>query len=814
MDISKILKAMTPEEKAALVQGTDFMYTNPIPRLDVPSLCLCDGPHGLRKQLTEKDNGVSLSEPATSFPTAATVANSWNKDNLYQMGKAIGGECKYYDVHILLGPAINIKRNPLCGRNFEYYSEDPLLTSELASSFVDGLQSQNVGACLKHFAINSQENYRFNGNCVIDERTAREIYLKAFERIVKKSQPASIMCAYNKINEEYCSENKWLLTNILRNEWGFKGFTMTDWGAANNRIKGIKSGLELEMPGSVSYLRKQVCDGIKNGQLEEENINLACSRILEAVNKYGFNKNTGSFNIENHSFIAEQIATDSAVLLKNYNESLPLMKEEEIYIVGELFEKMRFQGSGSSMINPTSIISPKNAFDKRDINYKYNKGYKTFDLKSDKKLLKKTINESKDFEKVIVFAGLTDSTESEGGDRKNMSLAQNQIDLINELVKAHKKIVLVLFGGSPFELPFEKDIEAILHMYLPGQCGGEACAQLLFGEACPSGKLAETWPERYQDVLYANSYSKTIQELYKESIYVGYRRYDKSDIKPRYPFGFGLSYTKFDYSDFKLIQAKNKIDVICKIKNVGNYDGAEIVQLYVRNNKNSSVFKAEKELRTFSKVYLKKLEQKEVKMTFDLNDLCYYNVDENRWVLESGTYEVLVAASSVDVKFKKEFEVEGETLKSPYPKDVLEEYRIAKEISDATFEHLIRRQIPEVPKLYPFNIDTRFGDFREKLSGKILFSMVSMVSKIQLLKAKMMKDGIKKENTIKGAHFLYKIFETNCIRSLSFSAGDSLPYNLGEFFVDFGNAHFIKAFKRLSKPYIAPKLPKDENKEN
>ncbi len=814
MDISKILKVMTPEEKAALVQGTDFMYTNPIPRFDIPSLCLCDGPHGLRKQLTEKDNGVSLSEPATSFPTAATVANSWNKDNLYQMGKAIGEECKYYDVHILLGPAINIKRNPLCGRNFEYYSEDSLLTSELASSFVDGLQSQNVGACLKHFAINSQENYRFNGNCVIDERTAREIYLKAFERIVKKSQPASIMCAYNKINEEYCSENKWLLTDVLRNEWGFKGFTMTDWGAANNRIKGIKSGLELEMPGSVSYLRKQVCDGIKNGQLEEESINLACSRILEAINKYGFNKNTASFNIENHSSIAEKIAIDSAVLLKNDNDSLPLKKEEEIYIVGELFEKMRFQGSGSSMINPTSIISPKNAFDKRDINYKYNKGYKTFDLKTDKKLLKKAINESKDIEKVIVFAGLTDSTESEGGDRKNMSLVQNQIDLINELVKAHKKIVLVLFGGSPFELPFEKDIEAILHMYLPGQCGGEACAQLLFGEACPSGKLAETWPEKYQDVLYANSYSKTIQELYKESIYVGYRRYDKSDIKPRYPFGFGLSYTKFDYSDFKVIQAKNKIDVICKIKNVGNYDGAEIVQLYVRNNKNSSVFKAEKELRTFSKIYLKKLEQKEAKMTFDLNDLCYYNVDENRWVLESGTYEVLVAASSVDVKFKKEFEVEGETLKSPYSKDVLEEYQIAKEVSDTTFEHLIGRQIPEVPKLYPFNIDTRFGDFREKLSGKILFSMVSMVSKIQLLKAKMMKDGIKKENTIKGAHFLYKIFETNCIRSLSFSAGDSMPYNLGEFFVDFGNAHYIKAFKRLSKPYIAPKLPKDENKEN
>lgn len=814
MEISKILKSMTPEEKTALVQGTDFMYTNSIPRLGVPSLCLCDGPHGLRKQVTEKDNGVSLSKPATAFPTAATVANSWNKNNLYKMGEAIGEECRFYDVHILLGPAINIKRNPLCGRNFEYYSEDPLLTGELASSFVDGLQSQNVGACLKHFAVNSQENYRFNGNCVIDERTAREIYLKAFEIIVKKSQPASIMCAYNKINEEYCSENKWLLNDVLRNEWGFKGFTMTDWGAANNRIKGIKNGLELEMPGSVSFLRKQVFDGIQDGTLEQQYIDQACSRILKAVDKYGFNKKTKSFNIENHSVIAENIAIDSAILLKNDNNCLPLNKDNEIYVIGELFEKMRFQGSGSSMINPTSTITPKDAFERRNIKYKYMKGYKSSVIKTDKKLFKKAINESKNYNEILIFAGLTDSTESEGGDRKNMSLAQNQLDLINALIKENKKIILILFGGSPIELPFEKDIEAILHMYLPGQNGGEACAKLVFGETCPSGKLAETWPEKYEDVLYANQYSKSIQELYKESIYIGYRRYDKSNIKPKYPFGFGLSYTKFEYSDLKVTRNKNKIDVFCKIKNVGDYDGAEIVQLYIKNSDNTKIFKADKELKAFSKVYLKSLEQKEVKMTFDINDLCYYNTDENRWVLESGTYEILVAASSVDIKLRESIELEGEILKSPYSKEVLREYKEPKEVSDEIFEKLIKRKIPEVPKLKPFSIDTRFGDFRKTISGKLLFSMVTMVSKIQLLKAKMMKDGIKKENSIKGAHFLYKIFETNCIRSLSFSAGDSMPYNLGEFFVDFGNAHYIKAFKKLSKPYVAPKLPKDENKEN
>ncbi len=814
MDISKILKAMTPEDKAALVQGTDFMYTNSIPRLEVPSLCLCDGPHGLRKQLTEKDNGVSLSEPATAFPTAATVANSWNKNNLYAMGKAIGEECRFYDVHILLGPAINIKRNPLCGRNFEYYSEDPLLTGELASSFVDGLQSQNVGACPKHFAVNSQENYRFNGNCVIDERTAREIYLKAFEIIVKKSQPASIMCAYNKINDEYCSENKWLLDDVLRSEWGFRGFTMTDWGAANNRINGIKNGLDLEMPGSVSFLRKQVFDAIKNGTLEDRYIDLTCSRILEAIDKYGFNEKINSFNIENHSIIAENIATDSAVLLKNDDNSLPLNKDEEIYIVGELFEKMRFQGSGSSMINPTSTITPKDAFDKRNIKYVYNKGYKSSIIKTNKKLLKKAIVESKKYEKIVVFAGLTDLTESEGGDRENMNIAQNQLDLINALIKGKKKIILVLFGGSPIELPFENNIDSILHMYLPGQYGGEACAKLLFGEVCPSGKLAETWPMKYEDVLYANNYSKSIQELYKESIYIGYRKFDKSNIKPRYPFGFGLSYTKFEYSNLKVIKDKNKVNVSCRIKNIGDYDGAEIIQLYVKNNKNSSVFKAEKELRTFSKVYLKKLEQKEVSMTFDINDLCYYNIDEKRWILESGTYEILVAASSTDIKLKEPIEIEGEIVKSPYSKEVLEEYEIPKEVSDEVFEKLIKRKIPEIPKITPFTIDTRFGDFRKTLSGKLLFKMLTMVSKIQLMKAKMMKEGIKKENSIKGARFLYKIFETNCIRSLSFSAGDSMPYNLGEFFVDFGNGHYVKAFKKLSKPYIAPKLPKDENKEN
>ncbi len=814
MDILKILKSMTPEEKAALVQGTDFMYTNPIPRLNVPSMCLCDGPHGVRKQLTEKDNGVSISEPATAFPTAATVANSWNKENLYKMGEAIGEECRYYNVNILLGPAINIKRNPLCGRNFEYYSEDPLLTAELASSFVNGLQSKNVGACLKHFAANSQENYRFNGNSVIDERTIREIYLKAFEKIIKDSKPASVMCAYNKINEEYCSENKWLLTDVLRNEWGFEGFVMTDWGAANNRIKGIKNGLELEMPGNVSFLRKQVFDAIKNGELEENYINLACSRILGAINKYATNEKFECFNIENHSVIAEKIATDSAVLLKNNYNSLPLNKDNEIYIVGELFEKMRFQGSGSSMINPTSIITPKDAFNKRNIKYTYNKGYRASEIKTNKKLLNAAIDGAQKFDEVVIFAGLTDSTESEGGDRKNMSLAQNQIDLINTLIKQDKKIILVLFGGSPFELPFEKEVESILHMYLPGQYGGEACAKLLFGEACPSGKLAETWPEKYEDVLYANQYSKSIQELYKESIYVGYRRYGKTSIKPKYPFGFGLSYTKFEYSNFKVKKSDNKIEVSCSIKNVGDYDGAEIVQLYVKNNENSYVFKAEEELKAFSKVYLQKLEQKEVKMSFDLNDLCYYNVDEHRWILESGTYEILVAASSIDIKFKEKIEVVGEVIKSPYSQEVLEEYQTPKEVSDKVFENLINRKIPEIPKLKPFNIDTRFGDFRNTVSGRLLFSMVSMVSKIQLIKAKFMKDGVEKENKIKGAHFLYKIFETNCIRSLSFSAGDSMPYNLGEFFVDFGNAHFIKAFKKLSKPYVAPKLPKNENKEN
>ena len=813
MDIPKIIDAMTPEEKAALVQGTNFMYTNSIPRLKVPSLCMCDGPHGLRKQIVAKDNGVSLSEPSTAFPTASTVANSWNKENLYKMGKAIGEECKFYNVHVLLGPAINIKRNPLCGRNFEYFSEDPLLTGELASSFVDGIQSEKVGACVKHFAINSQENYRFNGNSVIDERTAREIYLKAFEIIIKKAHPASIMCAYNKINEEYCSENKWLLNDVLRKEWGFSGFTMTDWGAANNRIKGIKNGLDLEMPGSVSYLRKQVFDGINDGTLEKKYIDLSCSRILEAVTKFGFNEKSKSSNKENHNVIAENIATDSAVLLKNNNNCLPLNKDEEFYIVGELFEKMRFQGSGSSMINPTSTVSPKEAFEKRNIKYTYNKGYKSSLIKTDKKLLSKAINESFKFEKVIVFAGLTDFTESEGGDRNNMSLGQNQLDLINALIKKNKKIILVLFGGSPIELPFEKDIDAILDMYLPGQQGGEACAKLLFGEACPSGKLAESWPEKYENVLYANEYSKSIQELYKESIYVGYRRYDKSSIKPRYPFGFGLSYTKFEYLDLKVEKSKDKIDVSCRIKNAGDYDGAEIIELYIKNNDNSSVFKAEKELRSFSKVYLKKLEQKEVSMSFNINDLCYYNINEKRWILESGTYEILIGASSTDIRLKKPIEIEGETIKSPYSEDVLKEYKNPKEISDDTFEKLINRKIPKIPKIRPFTIETRFGDFRKTLSGRLLFKMVTMVSSIQLLKAKMMKEGIKKENSIKGAHFLYKIFETNCIRSLTFSAGDSLPYNLGEFFVEFGNGHYIKAFKKLSKPYIAPKLPKEENKE-
>ena len=587
MDIEQLMQELTVEEKAALVSGTDFMYTNPIPRLGVPSLRMSDGPHGLRLQKEGGDNGVSESEPATSFPTAATTASSWNPENTRKMGEAIAQECRYYGVHTLLGPGVNIKRNPLCGRNFEYFSEDPLLAGVMGAAEVNGVQSKGVGVSVKHFALNNSENFRFMGNSIASENTMRRLYLKPFEYIIKHAHPATVMCAYNQVNGTYCSEHKWLLTDVLRLDWGFTGVVMTDWGAMHDRVASLKAGLDLEMPGDTAICRRWILDGIRDGSLSMNDLDAACRNILNWISKYVKPADPMPVDWDAHHALSAEIAADCAVLLKN-DGILPLSGTKKLHIAGELYENMRYQGTGSSMIHPARLTTPKDAFTAH--------GVRSVPME--------------ECDTILYFAGLTDEYESEGCDRENMKLPEKQLREIDTLIQTGKPVVIVLFGGSPFELPFCENVSAILNMYLPGQNGGTAVYELLFGEKNPSGKLAETWPLRYEDVPSHETFGKSINEVYSEGTEVGYRYYNKHSVPVRFPFGFGLSYTTFAKTEWQ----KNGDAYMQTITNTGDRFGGEVAELFLDG-----------ELAGFEKVYLNPGESRTVHILPELQDETVYS---------------------------------------------------------------------------------------------------------------------------------------------------------------------------------------------
>ena len=762
---------------------------------------MADGPHGLRKQIGGGDNGVSKSEPATAFPTAACVASSWNLENAEQIGRAIGEECRYYGVHMLLGPGVNIKRNPLCGRNFEYYSEDPLLAGKFGAAFVRGVQSMGVSACLKHFALNNQENFRFVGNSVADERAMREIYLKPFETAVKEGKPGAVMSSYNRINGTFASENKCLLTDVLRTEWGFDGIVMSDWGGTHDRIAGICAGEDLEMPGDTAVSLKKVYDALSNGSLSGDEANACVTRILAATEKFATASKTESFDRDGHAELVARIAADSAVLMKN-DGMLPLDSTKPLCVIGELFEKMRYQGSGSSMISPTKVVTHKDAFDARGIKYGYVRGYSAGVDPAEGKPIAEAIALAEKYDTVLIYLGLTDLAESEGGDRAHMCLPDDQLELVYALIKAGKKIAVVLSGGSPAELPFADGVNAILNLYLPGQCGGEAGARLLFGEVNPSGKLAETWYKHYADVPYGEEYSKKANEFYKESVFVGYRYAKTAKIKPAFPFGFGLSYTDFEYQNLAVIKENGIVTAVLTVRNTGNCDGAEVVQLYVKNNEDSAVFKPESELRAFAKVYLKAGEEKAVRLSFALSELSFWNIKTASWTLENGEYTVGVGASSEDIRLTAPLTVtEGVTAMSPYPDGINAKMSGAKPVDNAAFADLLGTPLPEDEPLLPLTMESRFCDFQKTFMGRILYNAVCGVAKKQLKKAKKLPAGPERDNRIKGAIFLQRIFDTNCVRTLSLSAGKSMPWNIAEGFVQLGNGHFFRGIAAMCKSY-------------
>lgn len=793
MDIQKTVEELTTEEKASLVAGVNFMFTYPVPRLGIPSLHMSDGPHGLRVQTGGGDNGVAGSLPSTSFPTAAATACGWNPDNLYEMGAAIGREAHKYGIHVVLGPGVNIKRNPLAGRNFEYFSEDPLLASALAAAEVNGIQSRGVGASVKHFALNNAENHRFMGDSVADMRAIREIYLKVFESVIRQSKPATVMCAYNKINGEYCSQNKWLLTDVLRTEWGFDGLVMTDWGAMHDRAKALQAGLDLEMPGDTAVCRKWVLEGLEKGTLAEEDLDKAVKNVLRLAEKY-FKLVADDCDFAENDALSCKIAEDCAVLLKN-DGILPLNADEQIAVCGDLFEKMRYQGAGSSMINPTKVTTPKNAFDEMKIPYVFARGYTENKTEEQPDLVKEALEKTAKTDTVLVFAGLTDFAESEGCDREDMRLPANQLALIDALVKEKKKVVVVLFGGSPMELPFADKVSAVLNMVLPGQSGGRACARLLYGKANPAGRLAETWPLTYEDVPFGKEFSKTSREVYKESIFVGYRYYTTAEKKVRYPFGYGLSYTSFDWSDMQVSEENGKINVSCVVTNTGAREGAEVVQLYVQAPK-SNVFKPARELRPFRKVYLKAGESKKVGLAFEKKDLRYFNVQKGEWSLEGGEYVLQLCSDCNTVRLSHTLQAEGEQA-TLYPEEICKIYGGAhlERVTPAVFEKLLGRKIPALPPIKPITLDSRFTDLQATFFGKILYNSVLKAAKQQMKEAQKMAEGAEKDNKIKGAQFLKRILESNSLVSMSMSAGAAFPYSYAQGFAAIANGHLLRGIK-------------------
>ena len=806
-----LISKLCLEEKIALLAGHNFMYTNAIPRLNIPSIRMSDGPHGLRIQGIE-EAGVMAISSATCFPTAATTANSWDPSLLKEMGSAMGEEAKHYGINIILGPGVNIKRNPLCGRNFEYFSEDPLLAGKLGAGEVEGIQSEGVGTSVKHFAFNNEENHRMMGDSVVDMRAAHEIYLKAFEYIVKNAHPDTIMNAYNNVNGVNCTENRWLLTEVLRDEWGFDGLVMTDWGATHNRVDAIKAGNDLEMPGDTLICRKWLFDAVKNGELEEKELDERVLNVLDLVAKYKDTKVLSSIVWDKHHEIAGRIAEESAVLLKN-DGLLPFKKEGKILVIGEFFEKMRYQGAGSSMINPSSLTTVKDAFDKHHVDYVYSRGYEENETKLADSLLKEALEKAKDFEKVVVFSGLTDYEETEGGDRANMSLPNNQIRLINSLIKENKKVILVLFGGSVVELPFFDGVSSILNMFLPGQNGGEAAYKLLFGETNPSGKLAETWPLKYEDVPYGSEFGKNKQIVYKESIFVGYRYYLTANKKVRFPFGYGLSYTSFEYKDLQVKEDKDKITVSLKVKNVGGYDGKETVQLYVKGPE-SEFFKPVRELKGFTKVNLMVNEEKQVEIVLNKEDLKYWNLKHNKYSLEDGGYMVQIGRNSRDIILEKTIVLNGENLCEIYPKNqgILYKNLDFSQINNDIFEEMSGMKIPATPKPKPITLESQLVELRQTLLGRILYNVVIGLAKKEIKKAKKLPKGSERDNCIKSGQAMWRMLETNSPLGMSMAAGKQFPYNYALGFVDLSNGHLFKGIKDFTKKIDAPKLPMDKDK--
>ncbi|GFZ32360.1 glycosyl hydrolase [Clostridium zeae] len=695
MKYRELIEKMTLEEKASLMSGKDFWQTQEIERLGINSMFLADGPHGIRKQAVAADHlGLNVGIPATCFPTAATVANSWNDELGERVGEYLGEEAISQKVNVLLGPGVNMKRNPLCGRNFQYFSEDPYLAGKMAAGYIRGIQSQGISACVKHFCVNNQEERRMAIDTIVDERTLREIYLTAFEIAIKEGRTKTIMSSYNKLNGTYTNENIHLMKDILRGEWNYKGCVITDWGGSNDRISGLIAGNELEMPTTAGETNEEIIQAIKGGKIKEEVLDQCVDRLLELIftTEEVYKRPHIEFDVDKHHRVAQKVAEESIVLLKNDENILPLKYGKKVAVIGEFAKNARYQGAGSSIVNPTILDHTMDCFNESGIvSIGYEPGFERYGKKNKKKI-EKACELARKADVILLYIGLDEVTEADGLDRQSMSIPENQIDLLNALYTVNSNIIAILSCGSAVEMPWINKAKAVLHGYLGGQAGSRAILRILSGDVNPSGKLAETYPIRYEDTpSFYNFPGKEVSVEYREGIYIGYRYYDTADVNVLFPFGYGLSYTTFEYSDIHV----SRYGATFKLKNSGSVAGMEIAQLYI-GCKSKEIFRPKKELKGFTKIFINAGETKTVSIPFDDKTFRYFNVKTNKWEVEESEYEIMIGASSADIRLKDTIFIEGTGAPLPYDKETLPSYYLGKtnNVSIDEFERLIGRKVP------------------------------------------------------------------------------------------------------------------------
>lgn len=740
MKIEEMLTQLSLDEKADMLTGRGDWYVKNSPRLGVPEMMVSDGPHGLRKQEEQTDIlGINKSVKAVCFPSAAGMACSFDRDALKTLGETLGDECKAEGLSILLGPGVNMKRSPLCGRNFEYFSEDPFLAGKLASAYVSGVQSKGVGTSLKHFAANNQEYRRMSISSVVDERTLREIYLPAFEIVVKESQPWSVMCSYNKLNGTYASENWYLLTKILREDWGFQGFVVTDWGASCHRVQGIVAGCDLEMPSTQERNTKKIIASVSDKSLSEKDLDRAVARVLRAGIKATENKkNKPEFQYRLHHDVARELAEKSMVLLKNDNGVLPLKKGQTLAFIGGFAQKPRYQGGGSSHVNPYKVVSALEAANGR-ATVKYAKGYDIESEETDETLIQQAVSVAKTVDVAVVFIGLTDAMESEGFDRKHLDLPSAHNRLADAVASVQPNTVVVLHNGSPVKMPWLPKVKGVLEAYLAGEACGEAVVNLLFGDVVPSGKLAESFPLELADTPCARHFpGNQLTVEYREGVYIGYRYYDKVKKQVLFPFGHGLSYTEFEYAKLKVsTDSEDTVNVVMTVKNIGGFDASEVVQLYVSPPEDQG-FRPVKELREFQKVFLKQGESKEIAFRLDKRAFSYYHPELGKWVAQTGEYKILAGASSMDIRLAGTVQFKGEKCSPPISKAQCPSYYsgMVQNVSDSEFAKLLGKQIPSAFRdpNKKFTVHDSIDDAKDTKWGKRISNLLTKAAKGSLSK--------------------------------------------------------------------------------